>query len=89
MDLNIKEIFIKEKEMAKDYGSLLNKIILKFIRDSILMIEKMDLGFINGPMDHIIKVLLKMIKNMALVRLFTKMANLLFFNGKMVKRFGS
>jgi hypothetical protein len=53
------------------------------------MIRKMDLEFINGPMVLIIKVLLKMIKNMELVKLFIKMASLLFFNGKMVRQFAS
>ena len=64
MDHNIREIFIMEKEMEKDCGGL-RRIRRKFIRASILMIRKMDLVFINGPMDLTIKALLKMIRNMA------------------------
>ncbi len=57
----------------------------KYMKEIIKMIRKMALEFINGPMDLTMKVISKMIKNMVQVKQDTKMANKLYYNGKMAE----
>lgn len=69
----IKANLSKAKEMEKDSGNFLNLKKYKLIKDNILMTKKMVMEFIVGPMVLITKVISKMIKNMVLEKLDTKM----------------
>ena len=80
----ILENFLKDKDMEKDYGNLQNNSMLRFIKDNIKMIRKMAQEYIDGPMDLIMKELLRMIKNMELVKQSIKMVNWCISNGILV-----
>ena len=62
MDQFTKEILFMDQGLVRENGFhlLLNNNLMN-IKDSTIMIKKMDLEFINGLMDHSIKVSSKMI----------------------------
>ena len=57
----------------------------KYMKEIIKMIRKMALEFINGLMDLTMKAISKMIRSMVQVKQDTKMANKLYYNGKMAE----
>ena len=78
---NTKDSLNKGEEMGKASGNHLIKLMLKFIKVNMSTIKRMDMEFIDGIMDRIIKVISDKIKNMELVKHVIKMARLQCFNG--------
>ncbi len=68
MDPAIKVSLIKEKEMDMGFGDHRNFKIVKSMKEITWMIKRMDLGFINGLMGHIMMGISRMIENMVLGR---------------------
>lgn len=71
--LNTKENLGKGKEAEKVFGSHQIKQMLKFTKESIIMTKKKDMEFIDGIVDHIIRVILRKTKSMGLGKHATKM----------------
>ncbi len=78
----IRANLVRVKEMATVYGNLLKIQMHKYMKETIKMIRKVALEFINGLMDLTMKVISKRIKNMVQAKQDTKMANKLYQNGK-------
>ena len=59
MVVTIKVILSKGLEVVMDYGVLVNKMIVKNIKDIIRWIKNLGMVFINGKMDGLIKEISK------------------------------